>query len=245
MQLRGSVAPVGATLFSLVILAIAVSFSALAPQSAEAAIITIQGTANPFLADPTNIPDAGNDLLDGIAPTVFDLAKLPGENKLNIVSFGAYDTYSGPDPSPPNHAGSNLDGTLSLVSAAALGGISGWNDLPRGSLVGIFLGPTVGLAPAPNTQATTDLQISPLLGQVFFIGDGLTGTGTGATQEFFVPDGATKLLLAVLDAPHWQDNTGSARTVVMSAIPEPSSMTLLAAGLVAAALVRRQRPGRR
>ena len=38
------------------------------------------------------------------------------------------------------------------------------------------------------------------IGQVFFIGDGLTGTGSGAIQTFAVPDAATRLFLGVADA---------------------------------------------
>jgi hypothetical protein len=41
--------------------------------------------------------------------------------------------------------------------------------------------------------------LSPLLDQAFFIGDGLTGNGTGSTQEFFVLTGAMELVLGISD----------------------------------------------
>jgi hypothetical protein len=42
--------------------------------------------------------------------------------------------------------------------------------------------------------------LTPALGQVFFIGDGLTGTGSGSVQTFTVPRGATRLFLGIADA---------------------------------------------
>ena len=65
---------------------------------------------------------------------------------------------------------------------------------------------------------TNFLTLSPQLGQVFFIGDGLTGTGTGSIQTFIVPAAATHLYLGYLDncAPPgntvpscYSDNVGS------------------------------------
>ena len=52
--------------------------------------------------------------------------------------------------------------------------------------------------------------------QSFFVGDGLTGTGTGTVQRFVIPEGATALYLGFADGnyfagdPSWySDNTGS------------------------------------
>jgi hypothetical protein len=45
--------------------------------------------------------------------------------------------------------------------------------------------------------------LAPELHQGFFIGDGLTGTGTGSVQKFYVPTGATRLYLGVYDAYGW------------------------------------------
>ena len=40
----------------------------------------------------------------------------------------------------------------------------------------------------------------PLIGQVFFIGDGLSGTNSGGNQFFAVPDAATHLYLGYVDS---------------------------------------------
>jgi hypothetical protein len=80
------------------------------------------------------------------------------------------------------------------------------------ALVGVFLGdsepsgtPPAGLRfyQTQNAQGVTRTDftsLSPAIGQVFFIGDGLTGTGTGAVQAFQVPPGATRLFLGQADA---------------------------------------------
>ena len=52
-----------------------------------------------------------------------------------------------------------------------------------------------------NTIATSFASLSPLIDQVFFIGDGLTGDGSGSVQQFIVPTGATALYLGITDAP--------------------------------------------
>jgi len=79
-----------------------------------------------------------------------------------------------------------------------------------GALVGIFLEDSL-----PVTQSTTlrfyasdnsiggiatDFTVlNPRIGEVFFIGDGLTGTGTGTIQTFIVPPTATNLYMGYVD----------------------------------------------
>ncbi|MBI4848652.1 MAG: M6 family metalloprotease domain-containing protein [Nitrospirae bacterium] len=76
-------------------------------------------------------------------------------------------------------------------------------------LVGVFLNDSEPADPAPSrldfTQAPDGMgdsffDVFPELNQTFFIGDGLTGTGTGVTQNFHVPAGATRLYLGFADA---------------------------------------------
>lgn len=108
----------------------------------------------------------------------------------------------------------DLAGSDGLVPA--MGQISGVNynrgcSLP---LFGVFLGPSLPAVPPPSLDFTqigySFSDLSPELGQLFFIGDGLTGTGSGATQRFPVPVGATRLYLGVLDGPRfWDDNSGA------------------------------------
>ena len=93
-------------------------------------------------------------------------------------------------------------------------GISGVNA-PINSLVGVFLTDSPpnssGPPPALDFHPATGLglafaRVSPFLKQVFFIGDGLTGNGTGAVQQFIVPAGATRLFLGAVDGSAWHNN---------------------------------------
>jgi hypothetical protein len=89
---------------------------------------------------------------------------------------------------------------------------------PWDALTGVFLGPGVpgGTAPAGLDSSVTGSlpTLSPLLQQVFFIGDGLTGTGSGAVQRFVVPQGATRLFLASSDDFGNNNNTGQFEVVI-------------------------------
>jgi len=120
----------------------------------------------------------------------------------------------------------------------------------------VFVGPDgpIGTAPASLTYTaadTEDASYDPLLDQVFFIGDGLTGDGTGAEQEFYVPAGATELYLGISDACFFvgapscytgnygqfnvdYTDTTSGGTTSPSPAPEPSSLLLLATGALSA-----------
>src|SRR5260370_49777 len=89
-------------------------------------------------------------------------------------------------------------------------------------LIGVFLGPGLPAAPVASVgdyaagAYFASPAYTPLVGQAFFIGDGLTGTGTGTVQTFVVPSGATRLFLGFADAmgfvgtaSMYCDNTGS------------------------------------
>jgi hypothetical protein len=93
-------------------------------------------------------------------------------------------------------------GCLVTIDGGPANGISS-AQVPADALIGVFVGAGVpgGQAPAGlDFSANTSFAMaSPLLGQVFFIGDGLTGTGSGVVQQFVVPAGATRLFLASSD----------------------------------------------
>ena len=106
-------------------------------------------------------------------------------------------------------------------------------------LLGVFLD---GSMPVPadqpaglNFSSGLDFAtLAPGLKQMFWIGDGLTGTGTGASQTFVAPTGATRLYLATVDGFGWANNTGGydvAITYDVAPVPEPEAYALMLVGL--------------
>jgi hypothetical protein len=98
-----------------------------------------------------------------------------------------------------------------------------------------------------TTAAQSAATISPLLQQVFFIGDGLTGTGSGNSQQFTIPSGATRLFLGSADTVGNNFNNAGSFTVTVSdnvsttsAAPEPGTALLLLAPMLVLFALRRQ-----
>jgi hypothetical protein len=125
-------------------------------------------------------------------------------------------------------------------------------------LVGVFLDASEPSGPGPavlsynygtpGSLSTSDPSFSPALDEVFFIGDGLTGTGTGNEQIFNVPAGADRLYLGFADSfdsvpSYYADNVGSltATFEITTATPEPTYGFLLTGGLIAGALLYRRK----
>ena len=143
------------------------------------------------------------------------------------------------------------------------GGISGFLSDGRGPLVGVFLDNNIpnGAAPArldftAGTGIGTDfLSVSPMLGQVFFIGDGVTSGNV--FQEFIAPASATRLALGIPDgfsffgAPGaYDDNDGAYRVRIgineTPVVPLPAAAWLgltMLGGLGGARIVRHKRLG--
>jgi probable HAF family extracellular repeat protein len=110
-----------------------------------------------------------------------------------------------------------------------IGPFSGWDTTDfSGGLVGVFLADSLPPSPPPPLRfylsdsskggiQTNFTSLSPLPGQVFFIGDGLTETGAGSPQVFYVPPTATHLYLGYVDSCNgtsnkpscYSDNSGS------------------------------------
>ena len=146
----------------------------------------------------------------------------------------------------------NPDGIGAAVSSSfesGSGSISGLTAPNAGFLTGVFIAPGGPSGPAPTalnfiTLGTSFTSLSPLIDQTFFIGDGLTGSGAGTTQTFFVPTGASELFLGISDAcgyngpPNcYSDNSGSfgvssdIATETTPTVPEPSTFVLLGTGV--------------
>jgi hypothetical protein len=208
-----------------VIAIVAALFSA--PVLAQPVVIpSVPGSSNPYLS---GMPDGSTCCSGDSAPAqspvqVTGLTLVPGSG-LTFSATGGVNFDGGTPTSGP-------DGSFFFATVSS-NGISGatW---PVNALVGVFLDdslPTSSAAPASldfsagaGTGFTT---LSPALKQAFFIGDGLTGTGSGATQSFVIPAGATRLFLGTSDGVGWFNNSGSfAVTVTAVAAPPPAAAPL-------------------
>lgn len=123
-------------------------------------------------------------------------------------------------------------------SGPAIDGVSGYVDNNRvAALLGVFLDDSEPINPAPASLDFSDggpighnfLSLAPQLRQIFFIGDGLTGTGSGSEQVFIVPPTATRLCLGISDNPY-DDNLGSfsAEFTIAPLAPSPAPSLQLA-----------------
>lgn len=187
------------------------------------ATLIVGGTTGAEITGSTfNVPGTSNIYAAG-RPTAFNgtlppFARFsPSPNK--VVTFssasGMISCCGGaPDVGP--------DGTTAgPTDITAYRGISGIrNDRRTLFLVGVFLDDTEPADPSPPTLDFTNnmafATFSPQLRQTFFIGDGLTGAGSGTAQQFVVPPAATRLFLGFADgyngrgAPgYFDDNRGS------------------------------------
>ena len=133
------------------------------------------------------------------------------------------------------------------------GAQNGISDIvaPHNSLIAVFLGPDLpelNVSPQDLDFGTSSernfLTLCPMLRQVFFVGDGITGDGE--IQQFVIPAGATSLYLGTLDGWEWNNNGGTFTLTVnqIDPVPEPSSFLLLTVGLLCVALVYRRRGDR-
>ncbi len=217
------------------------------PIAASAVTITVPGTSSPFLA---GMPNGSTDGLGSTAP-----AQSPVQVTGITITPGTSLTFSttgvvGNGPGQP--LSFNPDGTVgNFASNGSQNGISGY-IAPINSLAGVFLPdslPTSSVAPSAldfsNTGSRSYSSLSPLLQQVFFIGDGLTGTGSGNQQTVVVPTGATRLFLASIDQVTWADNTGQFNVNVQAlsqstSVPEPFTIIGTLVGGTAALRLRKK-----
>ncbi|MBI5057601.1 MAG: M6 family metalloprotease domain-containing protein [Nitrospirae bacterium] len=178
--------------------------------------LAVDGRANIFAAGRASA-------FDGLMPPVVSFAGGSASSITfsdvngKVSCCGTYPpAFNGPD------GGDNASGTTDILSYLGISGIVyGRGDLTTDPqtlpyvpgktmfLAGVFLNDNEPAGPAPSrldfTQAPDGMgdsffDIFPELNQTFFIGDGLTGTGTGVTQNFHVPAGATRLYLGFADA---------------------------------------------
>jgi hypothetical protein len=230
-RFAGSVAAVGLTLA-----ASANAYAATLVVNAKDVIYAAGGNSSAAAADgkaPVDIGVNGGSTLTFAVSGRITLDLTTGDNYNDADGFGA----------PPRANPSCSTGA---------GSISGMCAPHAGYLVGVFVptgGPT-GVAP-PGLGfvlpgATSFTSLSPELDQVFFIGDGLTGNRTGATQSFIAPPGASLLYLGISDACGFRgrpscygDNVGNftvnvsgaaSKAPAVSGVPEPSTWAMMLLG---------------
>jgi hypothetical protein len=162
----------------------------------------------------------------------------------NVFTFSATGLVSccgdAPNISPDGGASS-----MNITGANGLSSLSGNGNIP---LVGVFTtntDPFGSVAPsALSFDKNAPTSLSPLLDQVFYIGDGLSGYNNpaGTSLSFTAPSNATRLYLGVIDAfffnnttGFYNDNLGSFTvnvnlTSVTPGVPEPSTWAMLLLG---------------
>ncbi len=199
---------------------------------ALASTITVPGTANIFGAGHGTppAPDSGG------AGTLPILITLPAD-----ASYIQFDSITGSviwDPGWPSNGAEGSTSGYGSTDISSYGGISGIAHSQRIMfLTGVFLTDATPADPAPARLSFTDAStsfasLSPLLDQTFYIGDGLTGHGSGAVQQFYVPQGATRLYLGFADSMNFHsspgqygDNSGQLTVNYTAVVPLDNSPT--------------------
>lgn len=203
------------------------SISILLAASVAAAGTTVTGDSNPNLAGRADgYSCCGGDAFPAQAPL-----------EMTEVEFGSCDLLyfaaSGRVSFTPSvGSGNNPDGD-SLFGMTNFGdGISAPPSVRANALVGVFLddaSPTGQATPPPLevTEPPDFYELSPDVGQIFFIGDGTRsdtklGDSLGQIQYFHVPNGATRLFFGTTDGSGWFNNSGTF-SVTTSRFPNPSA----------------------
>ena len=205
--------------------------------SASAASLVVGGLANIHLAGHGPPSLSG----EGVNPPSFSFTSGPGQVLIvsGVTGIVSLDTGASLGNGPDGGA------FLAPTGITSLNGISGIHANQTGFLIGVFLSSVEPSDPAPPVLdfrtagiTTAFATLSPLIGQTFFVGDGLTGTGSGSLQQFNVPPTATRLFLGITDGfdgtiggpPRaFQDNGGSF-SATFQIVPEPSSAVFLVLG---------------
>lgn len=197
---------------------------------ASATTLVVPATANIFGAGHAAPPEPGGGGAGTLPPSVAFAAQAGQVLTFSGVVGGVSccnSVLTGPDGGP------YASGTTDITSFGGLAGVV--NDQHTMFLVGVFLDDAEPADPAPArldfgaAQLGEDFAaLEPAIGQVFYVGDGLSGNGGGATQAFLVPPTATRLFLGFADAlefgdpvsapGHYGDNVGQL-TAVLDVLP--------------------------
>ena len=221
----------------------------LAAAPALAGDVTVAATTDIWLAgQPVGTVATGNFGSDSAPANSPVLINAAGGTTFTFSASGStsVDTscFAGPD------GGCFADeSSFGVGPANGIGAYKG----PSDALIGVFLDASTPVGTGgPASLDYTDPAVvgaagfTPVLDQIFFIGDGLTGTGSGAVQTFLAPSGSTRLFLAVADS--FGSSTGNLGSLDVSfattggGVPEPAAWALMLAGFgLAGAGLRRRR----
>jgi hypothetical protein len=206
--------------------------------------LSVSALSDIYAAGHSSVPStlfpgnfAPSDVFAAAANQVLTFSSVTGQVGCN------FSVTNGPD-------GTCFPGVNTTVTS--YGGLSGISANSKNMfLVGVFLDNTEpgGAGPAvlsydfgtPGGLNTSDATFSPELNQVFFIGDGLTGTSIGQFQNFLVPDTASRLYLGFADSfdsvpSYYADDVGSLSATFSitgtAATPEPASLLFVSGGLL-------------
>jgi hypothetical protein len=207
-------------MFASAMLVIAI---AVVPAFAQTSV-QVGGQSNPYLAGMPNgstccASEAGADSAPAQSPVQVPITLVPGA-ELTFSASGAV----GNDATNPGGVNDPDGGDFFFTQATpqvqgtpSNNGLSAVNA-PVNALLGVFLSdaqpnlsgppPRLDFNPATGFGLAFN-SLSPGLKQVFFIGDGLTGRGSGNAQKFIVPAGATRLFLGTTDGIGWLTNFGA------------------------------------
>ena len=189
----------------------------------------VPATANPYFAGNAASSSLTYRISSYDPPTPTDVT--PENSPILVAPIGdcitegkqIYFSVSGSITFSRVHAPTDGNGSLSQIVHHQKGATLGKSDIiaPINSLIGVFLSdndPAGVPAPATldfSTQKARDyVSLSPAVGQVFFIGTGLTSTGEH--HKVVVPQGATRLYFAVMDIYQWNNNSGSLSGAIMT-----------------------------
>jgi hypothetical protein len=181
-----------------------VTNSGAGPTNGNAGSATVQATGSIYATGGGSTPPTMITLPSGATSVAFNnvtgsiTTGCASTQGCIVLNNGTGNNANDPDGVGAAPATSSNTGTSSISGMVAPG---------AGYLVGLFVpaGGPAGAAPTALDFTSTGLgtsftSLSPQLDQVFFIGDGLTGNGTGTQQTFNIPTGAVQLWLGISDA---------------------------------------------
>ena len=192
--------------------------------TSQAAVISVPGTSDIWLA---GMPDGTAASSGDSAPTHSPVFVNGVDLSVESITFNNVTGGVRHNPGCPPGCFDPDGGTFFNHAPGAINGLS---DLraPINSLVGVFLDdnqPDSSAAPGAldfEVSGTDFVSLDPELKQVFFIGDGLTGTGGGEAQSFTIPEGATRFYLGTMDGFGWFNNSGSLEVDILMALDDSS-----------------------